>query len=82
MFIVILAIGINFRFNQYNGYFRYVLQNESLMAIKSTWRDLRVHYFQLIDLVRFMDYHVSTLIAISLSHNMLIIILKIFNAFK
>jgi hypothetical protein len=36
---------------------------------KATWRDLRVHYFQLIDLVYFIDHHVSLLILFSLGHN-------------
>lgn len=81
IFIILLAIGINFRFNQFNDYFRFVLKNESLMT-QSTWRDLRVHYFQLIDLVYFIDSHVSGLILISMGHSMLILIVKIFNAFK
>lgn len=81
IFIVLLAIGINFRFNQFNDYFRIVLDNEHLMT-PSTWRELRVHYFQLVDLVYFIDSHVSGLILISMGHNMIILIVKIFNAFK
>lgn len=81
IFIVLLAIGISFRFNQFNDYFRLVIDNEHLMTA-TTFRDLRVHYFQLIDLVRFVDSKVSGLIMISLGHNMLVLIVKIFSAFK
>lgn len=81
IFIILLSLGISFRFKQFNDYFRFVLNNEHLMT-QSTWRELRIHYFQLVDLVYFVDSHVSGLILISLGHNMLIIIVKIFNAFK
>jgi hypothetical protein len=76
-----MAMGINFRFNQFNDYFYHVLRNENLMT-KATWRDLRVHYFQLIDLVYFIDHHVSLLILFSLGHNMLVLLVKIFSALK
>lgn len=79
--IVVLAIGISFRFKQFNDYFLVVVQNETLMT-KVLWRDLRVQYFLLVDLVYFVDSHVSGLILISMGHNMLILIIKIFNAFK
>jgi hypothetical protein len=81
IFVVILAMGINFRFNQFNDYFRLILRNENLMT-KATWSSLRVHYFQLVELVYFIDSHVSLLILFSLGHNMLILVFKIFNAFK
>lgn len=81
MFIIILAIGISFRFNQLNDYFRVVLKNESLMT-PSTWREFRIHYFRLIDFIYFIDKNISTLVLISTTHNMLIVLLKIFNAFK
>jgi hypothetical protein len=81
IFVVIVAMGINFRFNQMNEYFHFLLKNENLMT-KTTWRSLRVHYFQLVDLVYFIDNHVSLLILFSLGHNMMILVIKIFNAFK
>jgi Trehalose receptor len=81
IFVMLLAIGISFRFKQFNDYFQHVLKNENLMT-KSTWRDMRVHYFQLVDLVYFIDARISTLILLSLGHNMLVLVLKIFNAFK
>jgi Trehalose receptor len=81
IFIVVLAVGISFRFNQLNDYFRLVIGNDHLMTA-ATFRDLRIHYFQLIDLVRYVDSKVSGLIIISMGHNMLVLIVKIFNAFK
>jgi hypothetical protein len=81
MFVVMMAMGINFRFNQFNDFFQHVLKNESLMT-KATWRNMRIHYFNLVDLVYFIDSHVSLLILLSLGHNMMILMLKIFNAFK
>lgn len=74
-------MGITFRFQQLNDYFSHVLKNDDLMT-QATWRDLRVHYFQLIDLVKFIDSHVSLLILVSMGHNMLTLLIKIFSAFK
>lgn len=81
IFITLIAIGITFRFNQFNNYFVTVLNDESLMT-EATWRNLRIHYFQLIDLLHFIDSKVSGLILISSGHNMIVIIFKIFSAFK
>lgn len=81
IFVILLAIGVNFRFNQINDYFRHILKNENLMT-QATFRELRINYFQLIDLVYFVDSKVSMLILLSLGHNMLVLMVNIFNAFK
>lgn len=81
IFITLIAIGITFRFNQFNCYFRKVLQDESLMTA-ATFRDMRIDYFQLIDLLHFIDSKVSGLILISSGHNFIVLIFKIFSAFK
>jgi hypothetical protein len=81
IFVALLAMGISFRFKQFNDYFKHVLKNENLMT-HTTWRDLRIHYFQLVDLVYFIDSKVSTLILLSMGHNMLVLVVKIFSAFK
>jgi Trehalose receptor len=81
IFVMLLAMGISFRFKQFNDYFQHVLRNENLMT-QSTWRDMRIHYFQLIELLYFIDSQVSMMILLSLGHNMLVLIIKIFNAFK
>lgn len=81
IFIALLAIGIDFRFSQFNDHFKFILQNENLMT-PATFRELRMHYFKLVDLVYYVDSHVSSLIFISMGHNMLIVMLQIFNALK
>lgn len=58
-----------------------MLENEVFMSAGS-WRKLRVDFVQLIELVYSIDSWLSFLILICLGHNMLIIVLKIFNAFQ
>lgn len=79
IFIIVLAIGIKFRFNQFNQYFRVVSDDVNLMS-EDIFRTLRVDYYKLIELVHFIDSKVATLILMSLGHNMLVLIIKIFSA--
>jgi len=81
IFVLILSIGIKFRFGQFNRYFETVSKDERLMT-SETFRNLRVHYYQLIDLVYFIDSKISFLILLSLAHNMVVLIIKIFSALK
>lgn len=46
------------------------------------FRNMRIHFFKLIDLVYFVDAQVSSLILISVGHNMIVIMVKIFSALK
>ena len=81
IFVLILSIGIKFRFDQFNRYFETVSKDERLMT-SETFRNLRAHYYQLIDLVYFIDSKISFLILLSLAHNMVVLIIKIFSALK
>jgi gustatory receptor len=79
IFIILLATGIKFRFNQFNFYFNEVSEDVALMS-EEIFSSFRVNYYKLVELVNFIDSHVSTLIMISLGHNMLVLIVKIFSA--
>ena len=81
IFIMLLSMGITTRFQQFEQLFNSIAEN-STNAKKSTWRILRVHYTQLLELTRFIDANISLLVLISTGHNMLTLILKIFYAFK
>lgn len=79
--ILMVAIGVKFRFNQFNQRFKLVSLDENLMT-NLNFRKMRIHFFKLIDLIYLVDDHISNLILISLGHNMLVIIDKIFSALK
>lgn len=81
MFVLMISIGIKYRFDQINQHFKIITKDESLMT-EDNFRDIRIHYYQLVDLVYFIDSNVSLLILISLAHNMLVFIIKIFSALK
>lgn len=76
-----LAIGLRFRFNQFNMHFKNISRDEDLMT-DLNFRNMRIHFFKLIDLVYFVDAQVSSLILISVGHNMIVIMVKIFSALK
>jgi hypothetical protein len=79
--IILLAIGIKYRFKQVNQRFKYIVSDETLMTHQN-FHTLRIHYYQLIDLVHYIDSLVNTLIFMSLGHNTLVLIIKIFEALK
>ncbi|XP_070501279.1 gustatory receptor for sugar taste 64a-like [Chironomus tepperi] len=79
---MMLSIGITTRFNQYNHLFRKIIQNRHNECKPTIWRDLRTHYIQLLELTKFIDSHISGVVLISASHNMLTVLLKCFFAFR
>lgn len=79
--VLMLAIGLRFRFNQFNMHFKNISRDEDLMT-DLNFRNMRIHFFKLIDLVYFVDAQVSSLILISVGHNMIVIMVKIFSALK
>lgn len=81
LLVTVLAIGVKFRFDQFNQYFKEIVSNEKLMTDEN-FKTIRVHYYQLIDLIHFINSQVSSLILISLGHNMIVLIIKIFSALK
>jgi len=80
--VILMAIGITTRFNQFYNRFQSILKSKELMTHEDIWTDLRLHYFKLIELVQFVDSQISMLLLVSMSHNMFVMLLKIFNALK
>lgn len=79
--ILMLALGVKFRFNQFQLRFKFISKDENLMD-EMSFRKLRIHFFKLIELVHYVDSQISTLILLSLGHNMFVIMVKIFSALK
>lgn len=80
-FISMLAVGVSHRFNQINDYLKRCEKDNTLMK-PSTWREIRLHYFKLIELVDFVNSQISWLIMITTGHNLLVLVLKTFNALR
>lgn len=78
---MLLAIGINSRLGQFNDYFKYVLRHDDLMTHR-TWKFMRFHYNKLIDLIRFIDNHITFLLFLSISHNVFVLGVKVFEGIK
>lgn len=76
-----LAIGVKFRFNQFNLRLKAITRDENLMT-ELNFRKMRIHFFKLIDLVFFVDSQLSSLILVSFGHSMLVIMVKVFSALK
>lgn len=82
IFIMLLSMGITTRFQQFDQQlFKSVTENSD-KATRFTWRNLRVHYTQLVELTKYIDSNISHLVLISTGHNMMTLILKIYYAFK
>jgi len=62
--------------------FHRIIANKHIEYKPTIWRDLRVHYIQLLELTKFIDSHISGVVLISVSHNMLTVILKFYFAFR
>lgn len=78
VFIIIVSMGLKERFVQLNN--RLKTTNIHLMD-QSFWSEIRLHYSNLIDLVQYMDKQISSLVLLSMSHNLFLIITKIYEAF-
>lgn len=78
---MLLAMGINSRFRQFNDYFKYVLRHDDLMTCR-TWEFMRFHYNKLVDLIRFVDNKITVLIFLSIFHNVFVLGVKVFDGIK
>jgi Trehalose receptor len=58
-----------------------VSKTEALMTAVN-FQAMRISYFKLIDLLTFVDSQISGLLLISMAHNMIVLIVKIFLAFR
>lgn len=81
MLIVVCSIGLTTRVDQLNGRIKDIL-SEATPPRQELWKEFRLHYILLCDLVQFVDSHISLLIFISTSHNMFAVCIVIFNSFK
>lgn len=78
---MLLGTGISTRFDQFNNHFIHILDNQNLMT-QHTWKFMRFHYNRLLDLVRFIDNHISFLIFMCFTHNVFVLGVKVFDGIK
>lgn len=78
-FIIILAIGLTTRFNQLN--IRLVSTPIHQMD-NEFWKDIRLHFTNLIDLLDYVNGLIPFLLLLSMSHNIFLVMSKIFEAIK
>lgn len=78
IFIIIISMGLRGRFVQLNNR----LKTSNIQRMDQTfWSEILIHYSNLIDLVQYIDSQISTLILLSMSHNLFLIITKIYESF-
>ena len=78
VFIIIVSMVLEARFIQLNNRLR---TTNIYHMDQSFWSEIRIHYSNLIDLVQYMDSKISTLVLLSMSHNLFLIITKIYESF-
>jgi gustatory receptor len=78
-FIIILSLGLSTRFNQLNDRLRRTSKHQ--MGGKF-WLETRLHYTGLVELTEFIDERISLLMILSMSHNLLLICTKVFEAVR
>lgn len=79
LFIITISVGLNMRFQQINDRLHFTSKwNESYQF----WKEIRIHFFSLCDLLEFVDSHISILIFISTGHNMYSLCSCIFYSFS
>jgi gustatory receptor len=78
-FVIILSLGLSTRFNQLNRRLRKV---EYHQMDRKFCEEIRIHYTNLVDLLKFIDGTFATPILLSMSHNSFLICTKVFEAIK
>ncbi|KAG5679770.1 hypothetical protein PVAND_009310 [Polypedilum vanderplanki] len=78
-FIIIISVGLSSRFNQLNRRLNCTLVNERNQKF---WNEIRIHFCQLVDLMRYIDNKIGILVLISMSHNLFLICTKVFEAIR
>ena len=81
MLIVFCSIGLTTRVDQLNTRIKEALRIDTPPK-QELWKEFRLHYVSLCDLVHFVDSHISLLILISIGHNMFSVCLVISNSFR
>lgn len=78
-FIITISLGLLTRFNQLNCRLR---STPSHLMDRKLWFETRIHFTSLVDLLEFIDSKISLLVLFSMSHNLFLVITKIFEAIR
>lgn len=76
LFIILISITLATRFNQIN--WRIIDSLKSAVIADSFWPEIRLHYYELVELVEAVDQKFTVLIFISAGHNLFSICIVIF----
>lgn len=78
-FIITLGVGLTTRFNQINAR----LQSTPFHQKDNRfWNEIRLHYTNLVDLLDYVNDFIPALLLLSMSHNVFLVMTKIFEAIK
>ncbi|CAO1404050.1 unnamed protein product [Diamesa tonsa] len=78
LFIILISIALCTRFNQLSAR---IIQARGKYLKANFWKEIRIHYFMLCDLVDEVDQHISIMIFLTTGHNLLAICVRIFETF-
>lgn len=78
LFIILISVTLATRFNQIN--LRIIDSQKSTTIADSLWSEIRLHYYQLVELVEAVDHKIAVLIFISTGHNLYSICVVIFES--
>lgn len=78
-FIIILGVGLATRFNQINERLRSTPLHRKDNGF---WNEIRLHYTNLVDLLDYVNERIPALLLLSMSHNVFLVMSKIFEAIK
>lgn len=77
LFIIIISIGLNLRFEQINERLK---NTDRVNETQQFWKEIRIHYFNMFDLVEFMDSHISKFVLVAIGRNMLSLCTNIYTS--
>lgn len=78
-FIIILGIGLTTRFNQLNVRLQ---STPNHRKDNKFWNEIRLHYTNLVDLLDYVNDFIPPLLLLSMSHDVFLVMTKIFEAIK
>lgn len=79
LFIIIISIGLSTRFHQI--YLRLATMEGNIYP-EFEWREIRMHYTQLCELLEVVNEHLSLLVLLSCANNLYFICVQLLNIFK
>ncbi|XP_055373586.1 gustatory receptor for sugar taste 64a-like isoform X2 [Condylostylus longicornis] len=81
MFIILVSIGINFRFQQLNKYLQKTIETIEVQD-DIFFEKVRLDFIQLCDLLKYIDDELSFIILLSCFNNLYFICYQLMNVFK